>query len=451
MFVGGWTTMTLQSLLENSARIAAGFVALCLLAAPAQGEGFLEAIDQVLHEHPEIRAAERSVEAARANVRSAESVYLPSVTLNSDYGHEWIDSPERRSSPGESSSLPRSKATLALTQNLFSGGRNSGNVSIAESNLRIAEIALDYTRQSVAYEAYEAYSSVLRDSWLVELSTLNEQTIAKQLNLEDERVERGAGYAVDVLLAKTRLQLAKERVVNFMGQYKASQSRYEEVFGYRPEPQQMDLVEVDPSSIPASVQEVRDAVVKQNLSLLGAAQEIDVAKSRERVADADFLPTVNLEGGLNAENNINATRGSRRDAFVLVRMTWELFSGFRVQANSRAASEQKYVALNKSDDIRRTVVEDATRAWEALQTARDRAALLLNASNIALEVSLARRRLREAGQESALNVLDAETEVFNARINQTSAEYDARIAQARLLLAMGLLVPANFHPVPQPR
>lgn len=442
--------MVLKSLLDRCAPVLAGALLLTMIA-PAQGADFLEAIDRVMREHPEIRAAERSVEAARANIRVADSAYLPSLALNSDYGHEWIDSPERRLTPGDSSSLPRSKATLTLTQNLFSGGRNAGNVSVAQSSFHIAEIALAYTRQSVLYEAYDAYSSVLRDSWLVELASLNEQTIAKQLNLEDERVERGAGYAVDVLLVKTRLQLARERKVNYAGQFKASQSRYEEAFGSKPELTQMDLVEVDPSSIPATVDEVRDVVVKQNLSLLGAAREIDVAKSRERIADADFLPAVNLEGGLNVENNINATRGVRRDAFVLVRLTWELFSGFRIQAASKAASEQKFVAINKADDVRRAVVEDATRAWEALQTARERAGLLLNASNIALEVSLARQRLREAGQESALNVLDAETEVFNARINQTSAEHDARVAQARLLLAMGLLVPDNLHPQPAPR
>ncbi len=415
---------------------------------PAYGEEFSAAIQQMLEAHPQLRAAELAVETARENVRGARSVYLPSLGLNSDYGHEWIDSPDRRLSPGESSSLPRSKATLTVTQNLFSGGRNPGNVSIAGTNLKLSEIALEFTRQSLIFEAYEAYTAVLRDRWLVHLARLSQEIIAKQLNLEDERVDRGAGFAVDVLLAKTRLQLAKERRVNFEGQLRQSLSRYHEVFSRPPDSENLDTVEIPPSAIPATLQEVREMVVDRNLSLLGAAQEIDIAKSREIVADADFLPAVKLEGGLNFENNVNATRGERRDAYMLVRLTWELFSGFRAQAASAAAVHQKFASISKEADVRRTVVEDATRAWEALQTARERTELLHNASNIALEVFVARQRLREAGQDSALNVLDAETEVFNARINQTSAEYDTRVARARLLLAMGQLAPESMISVP---
>jgi adhesin transport system outer membrane protein len=416
------------------------------VTAPAYAEEFFTDIEQVLAEHPQARSAAFAIEAARENVRAAGSVYLPKLGLNSDYGYEYVDSPGTRLA-GDESDLMRSKATLTLTQNLYSGGRNPGTVDIAGTNLKLAEIGYEFTRQSLIFEAYDAYASVHRDTWLARLAKLSEETIAKQLNLEDERVERGAGFAVDVLLAKTRLQLAKERRVNFEGQLRQSLSRYEEVFGRKPISDVLQPVDVIDSAVPASLDDVRDMVIDGNLSLLGAAREIDIAKSNEQVADADLLPIVNLEGGLNYEDNVDAVPGQRRDAHMLVTLTWELFSGFRAQAASSAAKQQKFAAISNADDIRRTVVEDATRAWDALLTARERTELLRNASNIALEVFVARQKLREAGQESALNVLDAETEVFNARINQTSAEYDSRITEARLLLAMGRLKTTSLEQV----
>ena len=45
-----------------------------------------------------------------------------------------------------------------------------------------------------------------RQNQLVELATQNEETIQIQLNLEDERVLKGSGIAIDVLQAKSRLQ-----------------------------------------------------------------------------------------------------------------------------------------------------------------------------------------------------------------------------------------------------
>ena len=57
------------------------------------------------------------------------------------------------------------------------------------------------------------------------------------------------------------------------------------------------------------------------------------------------------------------------------------------------------------------------------------------------EVFDAREKLRAAGRESALNVLDSENELNAARINFTSAYYDSKEAAYRLLLAMGVLTP----------
>jgi adhesin transport system outer membrane protein len=56
----------------------------------------------------------------------------------------------------------------------------------------------------------------------------------------------------------------------------------------------------------------------------------------------------------------------------------------------------------------------------------------------------ARDRLRRAGRETAVNVLDAENEVYSARINYVQAAYDGRRAIYRLLAAMGQLKAANL-------
>ena len=64
---------------------------------------------------------------------------------------------------------------------------------------------------------------------------------------------------------------------------------------------------------------------------------------------------------------------------------------------------------------------------------------LKTASAIAGEVYDLRRKLREAGRETVINVLDAESEFLAAQINFTSAQVDARIGRYQLLLAMGRL------------
>jgi len=70
--------------------------------------------------------------------------------------------------------------------------------------------------------------------------------------------------------------------------------------------------------------------------------------------------------------------------------------------------------------------------------------LLENAVAIASEVFEARQKLREAGRETVINVLDSENEVYNARINLVEVSGDATRAAYQLLQGMGRLGPRQL-------
>lgn len=78
-------------------------------------------------------------------------------------------------------------------------------------------------------------------------------------------------------------------------------------------------------------------------------------------------------------------------------------------------------------------------AWEQLITLRERSELAGNAAAIASELFTARRKLRTAGRESVVNVLDAEAELNAARSRATAARYDALVQVFRVLFETGRL------------
>ncbi len=98
--------------------------------------------------------------------------------------------------------------------------------------------------------------------------------------------------------------------------------------------------------------------------------------------------------------------------------------------------------MDNHNFVNRKIVEDVRLSWDQLETVRSRVALLENAINIAVEVHESRIKRREAGQETLLDVLDAENEVFNAQIGATDAAFDARIAVYRLLFSLGRMTPS---------
>jgi len=93
--------------------------------------------------------------------------------------------------------------------------------------------------------------------------------------------------------------------------------------------------------------------------------------------------------------------------------------------------------INNHLFVNRKIEEEVRLAWQGVFTACDRRLLLDNAVTISSEVYGSRVKLRDAGQETTINVLDAESEVFNAEINLVAATYDEKLAIYRLAIAMG--------------
>ncbi len=188
----------------------------------------------LIKDNPEILARQKEVESAREGVDVAISGFLPRVDATGEIGPEHINSP--LTDQGEQDwTETRQLAGVKLTQNIFDGFSTPAEVKTARLDLEVAEFTFIGTRQNILFEGIRAYVGVLRHVRLVELSRLQEETIKVQLNLEDERVKRGAGIAVDVLQAKSRLQLAKERRVAFEGALEDAISRYIQLFNHAPD------------------------------------------------------------------------------------------------------------------------------------------------------------------------------------------------------------------------
>jgi adhesin transport system outer membrane protein len=428
--------------------------ALATVAAIGLGVGHASAqsledeVAYLLRNHPQLKGLRNQVEASEEGINRAFAAYLPTVEVTGDYGYESTDSPARRAAVADAEPLrtARTKGTLTVTQNIFDGWRGSSEYNASQLTKRGSEITLDNTTQNVVFEGIAAYVDVLRNRRLVELAGQNEETIKVQLNLENERVQRGSGIALDVLQSKARLQIARERRVAFEGELANAITRYVQVFGHAPNVESMATPEVAPSLMPLSVDDAVAIAVVEHPEAENSANLIDLAQQRRRTAKSDYFPRVDLVGKINYEDNVDGVESVRRDHSVVVRGTWELFSGFSTRASVAEAAYQYAASVDNRNFVNQKIVEDVNLSWENLQTAQRRLQLLSNAVNIAIEVHQARATLRDTGKETVLNVLDAQNEVFNAQINEAAADYDARLAAYRLLLSMGRLDAEHLVP-----
>lgn len=418
----------------------------------AHADMLADELARLIQNHPQIRSRTKAVESAAHAVDKANSAYLPKVTGTADIGAEEIDSPSTRLDRpgGDVWRRQRTTGNLTLTQNVFKGGATTAAVRTAELGRDVAEATLEGTKQTTILEAVTAYVDVLRQKRLIDLALGNEENIQRQLNLEDERVQRGSGVTVDVLQAKSRLQLAKERRVTFEGALQNAVSRYTQIFDHGPDVDAMTEAVPPVKLLPETLEEALAIGAKENPVVLNSAFTVEVASERIRTIDSEYFPVLDMVGEANYQKHYGGVLGTRRDYSLLLQATWDLFTGFSTAAGAKQVAADYQAAKANEEYVTRKTLEAARIAWQDLITTRERVELLENAVNIAAEVYDSRLKLREAGKETVINVLDAENEISNAQINYTAASYDLKVAVYKMLQAMGRLSGHNLGLAEEP-
>lgn len=413
------------------------FLACCLTPLAVSAESLKPLLSELVKTHPRIQAEAEKLDAAKASKDEAFAGYLPKLDATASKGAENTDRTALFPPAGEYNLNP-TNANLTLTQNLFDGFRTTGGMEVAGAALSEAQANYEGATQQVLFEGISSYLNVLKQTKLLELAEGNMKNLQQQLNMEDEKVERGSGIAVDVLQAKSRLQISKERHTAFFGNLQDARSNFTQLFG-KPAPLELESPAVPETTIPESLEKALKIATVNSPALKAIEQSAEAAEHQKTVAGAGYYPSIDIVAASNYKDDASGIVGKEQSNSVVLRGTWQIFSGFADNARKAQAAHRYQAARNTAEDARRRLDEQVSIAWTNLETSKKRTELLENAVNIAGEVYDARTRLRDAGKDTALNVLDAQNELFRAQIDATAARYDYYTALYRLLMTIGAL------------
>lgn len=426
--------------------LSVSVIVVLMAAAPglAQAETLEQVLGDLLKSSDKVAAAQLNLTANKEGIGEARAAYFPKAALNGDAGYEYTDSPSLRDDGDSPFDGDRESAAVTVTQNIWDGSYREAALGIAHLNEDVAALGLGATVQDVIFEAITAYHEILRQTRLIEIARSDEENLQTQLQLEDERVQRGSGIAVDVLQAKSRLQVAKERRVALEGRLREAVARYQQVFNESPDVAGM-LDPIPPVSLLPEDEAAAVAIaLDDNPALSASSKGIDIAEKERVAARSEFFPRLDLVGRAGYDDDVDGVEGYRENYSVVLRVTWEFFSGFATRSKVKRAAAVYNQRMSEFNDAGRRVTEEVRLAWENLETTKQRVELLQNGVNIAEEVYAARQKLREAGKESSINVLDSLSELKTAEINFVDASYNARLAVYRILRAMGHLRPQDM-------
>ena len=414
-----------------------------LMGTSAHAVDLNSALADAYLSNPDLEAARAELRGIDEGVADAISGWRPSLSLETNVGRSSTDTTSVVTattgatvrSKSNSALSPRSYS-LSITEPIYSGGETTAKTRAARNLVYAGRAGLKVKEQEVLLNSVRSYMEVLRAQSVVELNVHNEKVVIRQLQAARDRFEVGEVTQTDVAQGEARAAQAKAELIGAEGELVSSRASYREDIGILPE----TLVWPIPlTTIPKGEEDALLAAKQKNPEIIRANFTERAAADQINVAYSSILPKVLLRGTFDHNYDVSASIEETESLSLTARLTIPLYqSGSEYSAirKSKQVAGQRRIEAEK---VRRAVFEEVTRAWEALMTSQAQIAAFeaqVKAAQLALDGV---EREAMVGLRTTLEVLDAEQELFAARVNLIGAEHDEVVSSYWVKATVGEL------------
>lgn len=401
----------------------------------ASAETLESAMSRAYSANPALNAGRASLRATDETVAQAQAGYRPTASIDADIGLQKF---EGRLAGQQINQVTRpGGAGLTVNQTLFNGFQTDNRTRQAESNVMGTRESLRLSEMTTLFNAAQSYMNVLRDTATLELQRNNVEVLEEQLRQTRDRFNVGEVTRTDVAQAEARLAGARSQVSFAESQLRASIGIYRQVIGV--EPRQLAPGRPLDRYVPGNLEAAITIGLKEHPQILSSFHAVDAAELQVKVLEGALYPQAGIQGNVQQRYDIQSPGDSGVYGSVVARLSIPLYQGGGEYAQIRQAKElvgqARLIADRDRDTVRATIVQ----AWGRLEASK--AQVIASQAQVqANEVALnGVREEARVGQRTTLDVLNAQQELLNSRVNLILAQRDRVVNSYDVVQAIGRL------------
>ena len=410
------------------------------VAKPPAGDRVLtlpELTELALQNNPRTRQAWYAARAAAAGIGIEQAEDLPQIT-----GSVVL---QRSESGGQSGNqvpwLTRYGPAVSLSWVLFDFGVGDSKVKAAEFLALAAALTQNRVLQDVVFLVEQSYYQYLGTDALVKSNELFLKSVQTSLDATQRRREAGLATVADVYRAETQVAQGQLNLTRSKGGLEKARGALASAVGLPVNaPLRVQSIEEAPriGEITGSLESMLARAKASRADLVAAEAQAQAARAQAEAAARERYPTftVNAQTGVTYFAHDRPQNKTDTNTISLT-MSVPLFTGFNRtytirQAEARAAqSEAAREALTRQAEL------EVWQSYYDVRTAADgvnTTAVQLKAAQQTAEATLARY---QSGFGSLLDLITAQVDESNARVQRIQSYLDWFVAVARLNFAIG--------------
>jgi outer membrane protein len=417
----------------------AGSLALLFVGRPAAADTLREALEAAYATNPNITAARAGLQVIDENVPIAKAQGRPNANATVSYSETVYNNTAISTFTND-----RSLAIGPTIQvPLYNGGAVKNSILAAETRVESGLANLRGTESSIFSAVVGAYMDVIRDESVVSLSRAQVGVLQVNLEATNDRFEIGDLTRTDVAQSEARLAQAMSQMESARSNLIRSKETYIQLVGRAPG----DLEAPPPlPNLPSDPNMAVEIALDNNPDLIAAKGQTGAAALDRKAANASRLPTISGYTSGNYSNSLGSAQfngnsagigQTSSSAQIGLRATIPLYQGgissARIrQSQARLSQTQEALIATERNVIAQTRASYAS--WRASLQVISSSERAVSASELSLEGVRAENTV---GNRTILDILNAEQELLNNKVNLVTARRNAYVAGFSLLAAMG--------------
>jgi outer membrane protein len=417
-------------------------------SAPAQADNLVELYGAARAFDATYLAARAQAESAIHRAAISDALRLPTVDLRAAATRTELDPPPGNISPnGERVSGDTVGATVEGRQPLFNRS-NGVTIDQAQKALESARSDLDTAEQDLIVRVAQAYFDVLAAQDTLGFTSTSRKAISEQLASAKRNFEVGTATITDTREAQARFDLATAQEIAAENDLRSKRIVLDQLVGrsgVKPDP--LIVPVVLPPVLPNDAEQWVNSAWGVHPSIRRAQLAVDIARLETEKAKAGHLPTLDLVGTLGRERGDGRAvniEGTTTTGTLGVEFRLPLFAGFAVQNRVKETLVLEEKSRNDLEASRRGVATSTRQAFFGVQSGQAQVKALEAAevsSKLALEATQLGYRV---GIRVNIDVLNAQTQLFQTQRDLAGSRYDVLLGDLRLRQAAGLLRPEDL-------
>ncbi|MEO7937128.1 MAG: TolC family outer membrane protein [Burkholderiaceae bacterium] len=425
------------------------FIALLsgLCALPVHAQSLVQLYESARAYDATFQSAQSQFDATVARAEQSRAGLLPSVGLSASVSRTFVDANVRV----PTTAFGAQGATISASQPLYRPV-NRLAYEQGQKSIIVGQAALQAAEQDLIVRVAQAYFDELAAQDAVTFVQAQKTAVAEQLAAAKRNFEVGTSTITDSREAQARYDLVIAQEIASANDLNVKRLALDQLVGrqdIRPSPLAPPVVL--PSLQPDNVQEWVNQAIDNHPQLRQAALALEVAQLETRKAQAGEKPTLDLNGSYAMSHNdgsASARTDSRTNvATVALAFNLPLFSGYAIQNRIKETLALEDKARTDLEAARRTVSQSVRAAFFGVLSGQGQAKALEAAEASSQSALEANKLGYQVGVRINIDVLNAQSQLYQTKRDLARARYDVLVGQLRLRQANGTLTAQDLQSI----